>query len=72
MARLLTTAEMAKEKHISEYELRKGAKEGRYPVVMLGSPSSKFRKMRWNPDVFDEVMQRNSIQRQQEQAARSV
>ena len=62
MARLLTTAEAAAAKGISEYELRKGAKEGRYPVVMLGNPSNKFRKMRWNLDMLEEALHQSKAQ----------
>ena len=53
MARLLTTAEAAAATGLSEYELRMGAKDGRYPVIMLGNPSNKFRKMRWNLETLE-------------------
>ena len=56
MARLATTEEASAHTGLSEYELRKGAKEGRYPVIMLGSPANKFRKMRWNLDTLDAAL----------------
>lgn len=47
-SRLLTTAEAAEATGLSEYELRLGAKQGRYPVIMTGNPANRFRKMKWN------------------------
>ena len=60
MNRLLTTKEAAQATGLSEYELRKGAKEGRYPVLMLGSDEKKFRKMRWNLDALEEAIKRRT------------
>lgn len=56
LKRLLTTAEAAEFTGLSEYELRKGASEGRYPVILLGSPSNRFRKMRWNLDMLNRAI----------------
>ena len=42
--RLLSTEEAAAATGLSQYELRKGEKEGRYPVILIGSPGNKFRK----------------------------
>lgn len=58
MARLLTTAEAAEATGISQYELRIGAKSGRYPVIMLGNPANQFRKMRWNLEALEEALNR--------------
>ena len=59
--RLLTTAEAAHFTGVSQYELRKGAAEGRYPVILLGSPANKFRKMRWNYEMLmDAIMQQTN------------
>lgn len=58
MARLLTTAEASAATGLSIYELRMGAKSGRYPVILLGSPENKFRKMRWRLDLLEEVIRR--------------
>lgn len=46
--RLLTTEEAAAATGLSQYELRLGGKQGRYPVIMTGDPRNKFRKMKWN------------------------
>lgn len=54
--RLLTTEEAAEATGLSQYELRRGGKEGRYPVILLGSPSKQFRKMRWNLDALNEAI----------------
>ena len=56
MGRLATTEEASIHTGISQYELRMGAKAGRYPVIMLGNPANKFRKMRWNLDTLDEAL----------------
>lgn len=59
--RLLTTAEASHFSGLSQYELRKGAAEGRYPVILLGSPANKFRKMRWNYEMLmDAIMQQTN------------
>lgn len=54
--RLLTTAEVAQATGLSEYELRRGAKEGRYPVLWLGSKDSSYRRMRWNLEVLQDAL----------------
>ena len=56
--RLLTTAEASTATGVSEYELRKGAAEGRYPVILLGNPANKFRKMRWNLETLTAALMR--------------
>lgn len=58
MTKLLTTAEAAAATGLSQYELRIGAKSGRYPVIMLGNPANQFRKMRWNLDALEEALNR--------------
>ena len=62
--RMLTTKEASLATGLSEYELRLGAKQGRYPVLWLGSPDSSYRRMRWNLTMLQE-----SICRQMEAAA---
>ena len=66
MNRLLTTKEAAEMTGLSEYELRRGAKQGRYPVIMLGSKDLKFRKMRWNPEALQEAIQNQMLETQEE------
>lgn len=60
--RLLTTAEVSKITGLSEYELRLGAKQGRYPVLLIGSKDSSFRRMRWNLDVLMEALRNQQLQ----------
>ena len=55
--RLLTTEEAAEATGLSQYELRIGAKEGRYPVIMCGRPGNKFRKMKWNLLALENAIQ---------------
>ena len=66
MARLLTTEEAATATGLSQYELRLGAKDGRYPVIMLGKPENKFRKMRWNLDALNDALRQRMEQDQKE------
>lgn len=54
--RLLSTEEAAAATGLSQYELRKGEKEGRYPVILIGSPGNKFRKKKWNLAVLEEAI----------------
>ncbi len=58
MARLATTEEASIHSGLSQYELRKGGDEGRYPVIRLGNPKNKYRKRRWNLDALDEAISR--------------
>jgi len=50
---LATTKAASIHSGLSCYELRRGAKEGRYPVIILGTPDKQFRKLRWNLDALD-------------------
>lgn len=54
--RLLSTEEISTATGLSQYELRKGAKEGRYPVIMCGQPGNKFRKMKWNLAALEDAL----------------
>lgn len=54
--RLLSTEEAAAAVGLTPYELRKGAAEGRYPVILLGKPGYKFRKMKWNLSALEESL----------------
>lgn len=58
MNKLLTTSEVAAATGLSEYELRMGAKQGRYPVLLIGSQDSSFRRMRWDLDALMETIRR--------------
>ncbi len=54
--RLLTTKEASLATGLSEYELRLGAKLGRYPVLWIGREDSNYRRMRWNLEVLQEAL----------------
>ena len=60
--RLLTTEEAAAATGLSQYELRHGGKEGRYPVILLGSPKSKFRKQKWNLAALEAAIRQQAEQ----------
>ena len=60
--RLLSTEEAAAATGLSQYELRIGAKDGRYPVIMCGRPGNKFRKMKWNLSALEAALQQQMIQ----------
>ena len=66
MNRLLTTKEVAELTGLSEYELRLGAKQGRYPVILLGSQDSQFRRMRWNLEALQDAIQKQIQETQEE------
>ena len=58
MSKLLTTAEASTATGLSEYELRMGAKDGRYPVILTGKPGNQFRKMKWNLDALNDAIRK--------------
>ncbi len=58
MNRLLTTKEAAQATGLTEYELRLGAKQGRYPVLLVGSENSSFRRMRWDLETLQESIRK--------------
>lgn len=64
--RLLTTEEAAAATGLSQYELRRGGKEGRYPVILCGSPSMKFRKQKWNLEALEAAI-RQQMEKQPEE-----
>ena len=54
--RLLTTEEAAAATGLTQYELRRGGKEGRYPVILCGSPGMKYRKQKWNLAALEDAL----------------
>ena len=54
-SRLLNTREASKLTGLSQYELRKGAKAGRYPVIEIGD--EQIKRLRWNPDALMDAIQ---------------
>ena len=49
---LVTTKQAAKATGLSEYELRRGWKEGRYPALVIGSGDER-RRLRWNLEALE-------------------
>ena len=49
--RLFSTKETAKKFRMSEYELRKGWKEGRFPAYEIGS--GRGTRLRWNLNLLE-------------------
>ena len=62
MAKLLTTAEAAAATGLSEYELRKGEKEGRYPAIWIGGRNARSGKMRWNLEFLNTAIIRQMME----------
>ena len=56
--RLLTTEEAAAATGLSQYELRQGGKQGRYPVILCGSPDKRWRKQKWNLAALEDAIRR--------------
>ena len=52
---LLTTKQAAAETGLSEYELRLGFKQGRYPALLIGQ-GDRARRLRWNLDALEEAI----------------
>lgn len=61
--RLLSTEEAAAATGLSCYELRRGGKEGRYPVILGGLPGMKFRKQKWNLAVLEDAIRQQMDQK---------
>ena len=57
-SRLLSTEEAATASGLSQYELRNGAKDGRYPVILTGKPGNKYRKMKWNLEALNDAIRK--------------
>ncbi len=53
--KLLTTKEASQMFGLSEYELRRGFKEGIYPAIKIGGGKS-FRRLRWRSDLLEEAL----------------
>ena len=61
--RLLSTEEAAAATGLSQYELRKGGDEGRYPFILTGSPGNKFRKRKYNLEVLEMAIRQQMEQK---------
>ena len=59
---LLTTKQASKAVGLSEYELRRGWKEGRYPALVIGKNDQRMR-LRWNLDVLQAAIMQKMKER---------
>lgn len=57
MERLITTREASRITGLSEYELRMGARQGRYPVILVGDDDCKMKRMKWNLTALERALQ---------------
>lgn len=53
----VNTKKAAQETGLSEYELRIGFKQGRYPALEIGR-GNRRRSLRWDLDVLQEALRR--------------
>ena len=53
---LVSTAIASKHTGLSQYELRRGYKQGRYPAIVIGEGEERMR-LRWNLDTLDACIQ---------------
>lgn len=54
---LVTTTKAATETGLSEWELRRGYKEGVYPAILIGR-GERARRLRWDLDLLNEAIKR--------------
>ena len=54
---LKTTKEAAQAVGLSQYELRLGWKQGRYPALLIGREGER-RRLRWDPDALQRAIDR--------------
>jgi len=59
----VNTHEAAKKTGLSEYELRLGFKQGRYPALEIGR-GDRRRSLRWDLDVLREALRRQMTEQQ--------
>ncbi len=52
--RLLTTKEASEKFGLSQFELRRGFKEGKYPAIKLGNGG--WGKIKWRADLLEETL----------------
>lgn len=52
---LATTVKASEHTGLSQYELRRGWKEGRYPALVIGRGDQR-RRLRWNLEALDKAI----------------
>ena len=59
----VSTKKAAQATNLSEYELRLGFKQGRYPALEIGR-GDRRRSLRWDLDVLQEALRRQMSEQQ--------
>jgi len=54
---LVNTKEASRSSGLSEYELRRGYLEGKYPALVIGRGDQR-RRLRWNMEALQEAIQK--------------
>ena len=57
---LVTTKVAARETGLSEYELRMGFRQGRYPAIEIGR-GTRAKRLRWNLDFLRAAIRRDMV-----------
>ena len=57
---LVSTKKAARELGLSEYELRRGYLEGKYPAIEIGV-GKRAKRLRWNIDLVRATIRKNMI-----------
>lgn len=58
--KLITTADASAATGLSEWELRRGFKEGIYPAILIGR-GQRARRLRWDLDLLREAIRQQMI-----------
>ena len=61
---LVTTTKAAIETGLSEWELRRGYKEGIYPAILIGR-GERARRLRWDLDLLREAIHKKMLESRQ-------
>lgn len=59
---LLTTNQAAAATGLSEYELRMGWKEGRYPALVIGKKGGNRQRLRWRLDLLQAAIEKAMVE----------
>lgn len=62
---LATTKQAAKATGLSEWELRAGWKQGRYPAIEIGQ-GERARRLRWNLDLLQQAITDQMVSNQEQ------
>lgn len=60
---LVSTKDASIDVKLSEYELRIGFKQGRYPAIEIGQ-GERAKRLRWDLDLLREAIRKNMLETQ--------